>query len=313
MASPVYAAETAEQFRRLSEKNEGLELHAQLTKDELTRSASRWGLRHLLGFRLLTLPEKPFLKIIKGEHESCPLCYPERPCSQEIDPDWVAILTSNCHLDVLRSTDSQLLRLPGGFFWVALAQASRTEAVAKRKALPQRERRPVERDGYVNSTEAIVGSSSPSRLSSSEFEVALDDVDEDEHETRRNKPEEVTVHLLACFLWFGLNLCLLQDSTIGLEVQPRVKRRKCTTHVAGIYRISAEDDGGICQVRHSAQGWETTNPTLALLEAKKAFKYMRFDQASGQLKPVISNATLAQYLGEALISWKAAGQSKHQG
>ena len=153
MASPVYAAETAEQFRRLSEKNEGLELHAQLTKDELTRSASRWGLRHLLGFRLLTLPEKPFLKIIKGEHESCPLCYPERPCSQEIDPDWVAILTSNCHLDVLRSTDSQLLRLPGGFFWVALAQASRTEAVAKRKALPS------ERDGLWS----VMGMSIPQR------------------------------------------------------------------------------------------------------------------------------------------------------
>ncbi|PLN79114.1 hypothetical protein BDW42DRAFT_201838 [Aspergillus taichungensis] len=251
MASSVYTAGSPEQFRRLSEEHEGLELHAQLTIDELTRSASRWGLRHLLGFRLLTLPEESFLETIKGEHESC------------------------------------------GFFWVALARASRTEAVAKQKVLPQRERRAVEREGFVNSTEAIVGSSSPSRLSSSEFEVAIDDVDEDEHETRRNKPEEVTVHLMVCFLQFGLNLCLLQNSTTGLEVQPRVKRRKCTTYVAGIHRISAEDDGGICQVRHYAQGWEMTNASLALLEAKKAFKYMHFDQNSGRLKPVISNATLA--------------------
>lgn len=187
----------------------------------------------------------------------------------------------------------------------------RLEPVAKRRVLPQRERRPAERVGYVDSTAAIVGSSSPSQPSSSEFEVVPDEVDEDQHETRRTKPEEVTVHLLVCFLQFGLDLCLSQDSTDGCEVQTRVKRRKCTTYVAGMYQISAEDDGGTYKVRHHDQDWAMRNPSLAVLKAKKAFKYMRFDKTSGQLKSVISNATLAQYLGEALVSWRAARQSKH--
>lgn len=48
-------------------------------------------------------------------------------------------------------------------------------------------------------------------LTSSEFEVGLDDLDEDEYDARRSKPEEVTVHFLMSFFQFALNLCLLQD------------------------------------------------------------------------------------------------------
>ncbi|GLA55781.1 hypothetical protein AnigIFM63604_002730 [Aspergillus niger] len=53
-------------------------------------------------------------------------------------------------------------------------------------------------------------------------------------------------------------------------------------------------------------GWVTGHPYLALLEAKKAFKQIRFDDRTEQRKPVVSNETLARYLGEALVSWKAA-------
>lgn len=312
MTSSVYSARTPREFKQRSEENGGLELLAHLTGKELNSSASRWGLRHLLGFRLLTLPEHPFLDIFKEEHENCPRCYPERPCWQEINHHWTAVLTSTCPLDYLSCTDSELLQLPGGPFWVALARASRAEGVPKRKDYPQRERRPPQRDGYVNSTDAIVDSSSQSGPSSSEFEVAHDDVDEDEHDARRSKPEEVTAHLLLCFLQFGLNLCLSQDPTASYEVQPRVRRRKCTTSVAGKYEISAEDDGGICMMYHEGHIWNMKHPSLALLEAKKAFKYMHFNEKSRNPKPVVSNATLAQYLGEALVSWRSSGEFMHQ-
>lgn len=44
---------------------------------------------------------------------------------------------------------------------------------------------------------------------------------------------------------------------------------------------------------------------LALIEAKRAFKYIYFDEWTGEHKPVVSNETLAQYLGEAVRSWRA--------
>lgn len=40
---------------------------------------------------------------------------------------------------------------------------------------------------------------------------------------------------------------------------------------------------------------------LALIEAKRAFKYIHFDEWIGEHKLVVSNETLAQYLGEAVI------------
>jgi hypothetical protein len=77
--------------------------------------------------------------------------------------------------------------------------------------------------------------------------------------------------------------------------------------VGGIYRISgAEDDGGICRMDRRTFGWTMSHPYFALLEAKKAFKHIRFDDRTEQRKPVVSNETLAQYLGEATVAWKAA-------
>ncbi|KAI3127124.1 hypothetical protein CBS147326_7289 [Penicillium roqueforti] len=141
------------------------------------------------------------------------------------------------------------------------------------------------------------------KLSSSEFEVDLDDLDEDEHDARRSKPEEVTVHFLMSFLQFALNLCLLQDEG-DHEVRPRVERLKATIHIAG-HDISAEDDGGICSMYRDTDGWRMIKPYLALIEAKRAFKYLDFDERTGKPKPVVSNETLAQYLAEAVISWRA--------
>ncbi|KAF9772837.1 hypothetical protein IL306_009436 [Fusarium sp. DS 682] len=173
------------------------------------------------------------------------------------------------------------MRLPDRFFWVAFARAARTELADLARAYPQRERKQVERDGYINSASAIPGSSSPTRHSSSEFEVDANDVDEDEYQGRRNKPEEVTVHLVSCFLQYALNLCLTQHSAghaANTEVRLRVERMKTNAHIAGDVPVTAEDDGGVCRVRRRGVGWETRHPWLALLEAKRAFRYFHFDE-----------------------------------
>ncbi|KAI3219565.1 hypothetical protein DTO012A7_9727 [Penicillium roqueforti] len=182
--------------------------------------------------------------------------------------------------------------------------------VGLRSMLSARERRPLKADGFVNSTSTIPGSSSSVKLTSSEFEVDLDDLDEDEHDARRSRPEEVTVHFLMSFLQFVLNLCLLQDEG-NREVRPRVERLKATIRVAG-YDISAEDDGGICMMDRQPDGWRMVKPYLALVEAKRAFKYLDFDEWTGQPKPVVSNETLAQYLGEAVMIWRANRTHLHQ-
>ena len=83
---------------------------------------------------------------------------------------------------------------------MALARAARRELTAEEHVYLERDCRPVNRQDYVSSTHAIAGSSSPIRPSSSEFEVDNSDVDEDDHQVRRNQPEEVTVSLAVSFL-----------------------------------------------------------------------------------------------------------------
>lgn len=72
-----------------------------------------------------------------------------------------------------------------------------------------------------------------------------------------------------------------------------------------MYDFSAEDDGGICWMDRRVRGWSMGLPTLAFLEAKRAFKTILIDQRTGVYQPIVSNETLAQYLGEAIVSWKA--------
>jgi hypothetical protein len=140
----------------------------------------------------------------------------------------------------------------------------------------------------------------------------MGEIDEDEHEARRSKPEEVTVHLITCFLQYALNLCLIQAPEGATEVRPRVERRRAEIDVTGMNNVTTEDDGGICQMGRLAHRWTMVHPYLALLEAKRAFKYIYFDEWTGDYKPVISNETLAQYLGEAVVTWKANRELLHE-
>lgn len=54
--------------------------------------------------------------------------------------------------------------------------------------------------------------------------MGMEDIDEDEHDARRSKLEEVTVQLATSFLQHSLYLCLLQRSDEFTEVRVRVER-----------------------------------------------------------------------------------------
>jgi len=266
----------------------------------------------LITYRLLLREEEAvFLPVLEDDHgDCCPLCKQDQFSShQKLSHSWTESLIGENPSRLYTKTEGELMQLPDGFFWVALARAARVDPAEEERVYPQRERKQVDRRGYVSSATAIQGSSSPiDHYSSSEFDADINnDVDEDGHEARRSKPEEVTVHLITCFLQHALHLCLLQHSAgvvANREVRPRVERKLTTTHIAGGSFVAAEDDGGICRMRWLRDGWGIEHPYLALLEAKRAFKSLYFDEKTERYIPVVSNESLAQYLGEAVITWK---------
>lgn len=306
MNDQIYAARSLVDMERFSEQMDGLQVLAQLRGEELNYSASRWTVRHLVAYRLLIDIEVRFLEITKDAHDSdCGLCTSGSISSQFFDPQMTDALIDGPHaLNIFQSSESTLMRSIHGPFWAALARACRPEEVDKARIYPQRERRQVDRAAYVNSTTAILGSSSsPTRPSSSEYEVGSVDFGEDDHDARRHNPEEVTVCLVSCFLQHALHLCLVQGHQ-DMEFRLRVERNRVDTSIAGTKNIVAIDDGGICQMVRQADGWKTSNASVALIEAKKAFRYIQIDDRTGTFTPVVSNETTAQYLGEAVVTWK---------
>jgi len=305
----AYSVRTPEDLEALSKKN-GIEVISHLSSMELTKSASGWNFRHLIAYRLLVLSDQEiFLPVLEPNHnDQCPVCKPDQLGPQQnLNHIWTGSLIGNDPPGLYEKAEGQLMQLGDGFFWVALARAGRPDIIDQAKVYPRRERTQVAREGYVSSTTEIPGSSSPIGYSSSEFELEINDLDEDEHETRRNKPEEVTVQLIICFLQHVLHLCLLQhaeNSMTDTEVRPRIERMTTNTNVAGDVPVTSEDDGGICRMQRLKHGWEMKHPYLALLEAKRAFKYIHFDPVTGKYSPIVSDKHLAQYLGEAVITWK---------
>ena len=175
---------------------------------------------------------------------------------------------------------------------------------------PTRERKQVKRENYVSSSSAIIGSSSPLYSSSSDYEPDRSmEIDEDVNDERRSKPETLTANLAHSFLPFALTVCLSQnvyewpDAT---ETRPRKWRKRSTAQVAGKFKLSAEDYGGICLVTQLMnKRWAIQNYYLAIIEAKRTFNDMIFDKKIGINTTVVSDETLAQLLGEAVITWKA--------
>jgi hypothetical protein len=151
----------------------------------------------------------------------------------------------------------------------------------------------------------------------SDFSHVTQDLDDDENEARRSKPEQVTVHLLTTFLETALNLCLVQHhpGTVARhEIRVRVGHARCTTKIAQLYSITAEDDGGIYRATQTRSGgWAVDHPFLAIVEAKRAFERVELNTTTDTFTPVISNDTLAQIFGEAVVAWKSNNELLRKG
>lgn len=303
----AFSPATPEALDALSTEQGGLKVPSHLTPKERTSPASRWTLRHLIAYRLLVKPETSFLVTFRSEHDAqCPACNaPRDDMPQVVDDRATAALTqlpNPTNLSI--ATEAELMQVPHGSFWLALARAIQPEDAEPRQ-FPQRVREDVKRSSFVDSSTAIVGSSSPTRpSSSSDFEMSTGSVDEDEYDARRGKPEEVTVHLAISFLQQALCTYLIQDSGGLIEVRARVERQR--SHAAcGVGHIIAEDDGGICRMERLPLGWAMTHPYVALLEAKRAFRHTQVSTTTGETRPIVSNEVVAQCFGEAVATWVA--------
>lgn len=315
---PIFVAETPAQLARLADA-EGVEIIVHLGRD-VGKSASKWTYRHLIAYRLLTSLPQPFLATFKDDHEAeCPICKPDALQSQELDQGEAASLINGPRsLEILNSPHSVLKRFPAGSFWIALSRASSPDVLDERRVHLERGRQPVSREGFVDSAHLQVGSSSPIQFSSpkspsaEEADVSMNTVHEDENDARRSKPEEVTVSLISSFLEHILHVCLRQRLSEHGEVRVRVERKTSRTTVAD-QDVTAEDDGGICRAMPSeGYGWRVEDDFLAIIEAKKAFQRIEDSPQSGPI-PVVSNETLAQYLAEAVITWKTNQMSLSRG
>ncbi|KFA80529.1 hypothetical protein S40288_10033 [Stachybotrys chartarum IBT 40288] len=301
MAHEAYSAQNFDDLRTLSEQY-GVTVISQLDRKELALSASRWGIRHLIVYRTIHMPEESFLSTLKADHNAqCPIC--KKGQQQELNDAEASAFTGDNPTKFKQVSDSELLRKRCGPFWVALAQASRTGRVDE-KEYPQRDRKQVVLEHFTSTESAVLGSSSPTAHTPSEFEANMSGFDEDQNEARRSIPEEVTVQLIISFLRQALNLCLLQRSNGITEVRPRVERIMTSTIVAGKVPISAEDDGGICLMELNMDQWIMKNPYIAILEAKRASMRVHYDEKTETVRPIESSETLAQKVGEAVIAWK---------
>jgi len=217
-----------------------------------------------------------------------------------------ALLQENMNLLVKRR---DRLQHRGGYFWSALAQAccsGRTDDDAKSK--PDRATQPVSKEGYVNSTEAIQGSSSPARPPSSEgYQSDIHDIDDDENDERFRLSEDTSLQLLHNFVSYALQGCIKQKDEYT-EICARIERVRSVAQIAGAKDVTCWDDGGVARFRLFPTGWVMDRSFLALFEAKKAFSTLREDAKTGNMSPVVSDAVLAQYFAEAVITWRANRQ-----
>ncbi|CAH0014517.1 unnamed protein product [Clonostachys rhizophaga] len=309
MEHQPYAPRTPRELQELSRQHGDKQVIWQC--QQIARSASKWNYTHLIIFRLLVQQDATILPILDSSHtDPCPVCNPALDQDHSLSTGvlnevMTKALTSRSPGKLLQMSEGEILMLQHGFFWVALAEAARPELVEQAREHPQRERKQHEREGYISSAIAIDGSSSPTGHSSSEYEADSNPVHEDWHLERRTNSEEMTVRLVLSFLQHALNICLVQ-ATGQYELRPRARRMFTRATIGGdAITISAEDDGGICLMRRLGSGWEMGHPYCALFEAKRAPRNTYFDEKREEHVPLILNENLAQWLGEAIVTWKA--------
>lgn len=322
MPPNTYHAQRPEDLQKLSADNEGLTVITQLEESVITSSASNWGFDHLLAYRLLKQPETSFLKPFKNDHKNaCPICNRNKPSTQTINGDMLNHLLRDVEPSELLQTESKLLRDPAGHLLVAIAQASQASQANvndDRRTQPDRNRQPVERPDHVDSSAAVFGSSSPTRRSSSptrpepsEYSVKIEEIDEDDNERFQDIPENIAVSLAIAILRYVLQYILIQPDG-QVEIRARLERLRVQARIVGFDGITFEDDAGVAVYLKQEYGWKMANPFMAMVEGKRAFKYIHKDHA-GRSHPIVSDKVTAQYLAQAVIAWKARPDLLNEG
>ncbi|KAG5982534.1 hypothetical protein E4U55_001754 [Claviceps digitariae] len=326
MAPNTYSAETPDDLRKLSTKSgKRLLVLSDLTKEEIKRSASSWTRKYLVVYRLLI--EKSDIKYLfhKDHSKACPACC-ELDDEESLKVDSVALdnLSKIRHRDLEGEHSSQLLKRPGGFLWVSLAEAiCAGHGEDEPRSHPSRERKQSKKEGFVQmeDTPSVPSSTSgsfsdqrinevdddvnkketpaaPASACGSDYSQRTQEVDDDVNETRQDIPENVSVHLALDFIRYCLCCCLKQDG--ATEIRPRVRTMRSMASIAGVEEVTCEDDGGIALYVNNKGSWKIVKPFLASLEAKRAPKNLKDDGS-----PELDDDILAQYLGEAVLTWRA--------
>jgi len=128
------------------QKLEDIKVILDMSDEVLRNPHSKWDTRHLAAFRLVVDPESAFLPTFLDVHSSCPVCENRDTPLQTVDIGRVKSLTGETPQNLFRQTEGELLRLPEGFFWAALARAARHESAqhVAEKVYPQRARTSVQ-------------------------------------------------------------------------------------------------------------------------------------------------------------------------
>ncbi|KAK2589479.1 hypothetical protein QQS21_012845 [Conoideocrella luteorostrata] len=300
---------TQEKLQTLSSK-EGLSVLSDLKQTELKASTSRWTLRHILAYRLIVQPKKPFLEPLKPDHKSCSYCKNKGP--QNLDRDMVGKLLEDVPKSVLLGTERELLKRPGGFFWVSLAQASHLSDSPAPKgpdnapsppdsapsAPVKRKSQEVTRPEFRNTLEEISPGPDSPFLRSTSPQSDTSYVNKDTIEAHRSIPEVISVNLAVDFIRYVLQLCLIQEDD-EKEVRARPHPRRGQATIAG-HDITFEDDAGISLHLKRPGMWTTENPFMALVEVKRAQNI--YVEEGKRRTAIMPSATMAQCLGEAVLA-----------
>ncbi|KAG6017786.1 hypothetical protein E4U54_003170, partial [Claviceps lovelessii] len=317
-----YCAKTREDLRNLSfSQFDKLLVLSDLSDNELKKSASNWSAKYLIAYRLLlTGPENNILDTFRREHEHCPAC--QKPSYQKLDPDMLEQLKGDFRPGEMSGTERELLQRSGGFFWLSLAQACAVEQEQdiQSRDHPQRQRQEPMRPEFVNSSSFTIedsfmsgqsgssgsqdgSSGSQDGSSGSEFDRSMEQTDEDTNESRRIIDEDVSVELATDFVRYVLQMCLIQPND-NFEVRVRMRRERSKANVANVIGITCIDDRGIALCEKKGDNWTTINPFMASFEVKRALRNIK-EGAGDRTSPRVTDNILAQYLGEAVLTWRA--------
>lgn len=284
-------------------------------------SASNWSRTHLFACRVVRRPkEEPVLPVLD---EFAPALSNSTDLGDQMakylagpDPShrWLA--------------ESQLVRIYGvslGQVWASLAAFdapasgggadSGSDSDAD-DGLPRakRVRRQTNRDGFVDSSKMNVDSSSP--IGSSQHSDAdpsassvrsIGYVDPGEHGFGA-LAEDSTLRHVSCVVRHVLYYFPPQPADLPGRAEFRDVKLFLSVDTPGGKQLRAADDGGISYLYlgPKGRGYSTINPHGAIIEAKKRFQ--QIDDG----RPVVSDESFAQMVGEALAARLSPGTKQDQ-